>query len=794
MKKYYLTLLVFIAACLQTNAQITPYQQMQDREVQHSQALFSREENQTEATNGLDYDLKYYRLALRLNPDTSISTGKYVWGNITTYFTTGISNFNRINFDFASALVCDSVYYHGVKLAPANILEIGDTLRITIPTIANVNTLDSIHVFYKGTPPQVPGWTTTGFVRSTHNPSGSYIYTLSEPYSAHTWWPCKSMIASDKADSVDFYISTPSAFRVAANGKRISETTGGGQRLTYWKHRYPISTYQIALGVANYVQYPASPTIVNIGGTNMDLYNLLWNGTNTANAQTALNRTADMLTVMSNRFSDYPFKNEKYGHYTFGFGGGMEHNTFSGMGTTTYDATNDWSVIAHELGHQWFGAAVTCGSWRDIWVNEGFARYSEVVYLEGKANGNGITTTPTAHRASFKSNARTAKAKSIYQADTSSMGAIFSPSVYIYERGAMFISMLRKTLGDSKFFQALQNYQTDPTLQYKNAFTDDVKRHMEAVTGLDLSEMFSDWVYNIGHPQYATATWNNIGNQVILRLVQTPTSGSTNIHFDVPLVIRFSRISPAQDTTVVIFDRGGTLYTVNNGVFTTIGAGNMIQVGLPFVPSASGIAFDPESEVLVDATFTRDAGLTLLATKLLEFTAVKNNNNAKLSWKLDQSTDYNSFDVERSFDGTNFTKIATQNKNQFSNGTIQFNHTDFNMPSGIIYYRIRVNELNGSSFYSKVAAINNKSTEVFEVNPNPATDHFFISHGSSKTIVANLRILNAAGKTVKVLNKQTILPASKLRISVQDLPAGIYYVEVEGEQYFKMTKKLMIAK
>jgi len=104
MKKYYLTLLVFIAACLQTNAQITPYQQMQDREVQHSQALFSREENQTEATNGLDYDLKYYRLALRLNPDTSISTGKYVWGNITTYFTTGISNFNRINFDFASAL------------------------------------------------------------------------------------------------------------------------------------------------------------------------------------------------------------------------------------------------------------------------------------------------------------------------------------------------------------------------------------------------------------------------------------------------------------------------------------------------------------------------------------------------------------------------------------------------------------------------------------------------------------------------------------------------------------------
>lgn len=793
MKKIYPALVLLHAFLLFSKAnaqQISAYQQMQQREIQTQQALFLREENQTEATNGLDYDLKYYRLDLRLNPDTSVSGGKFVRGAITTYFTTGVANFNRINFDFASALVCDSVYYHGAKLAAANITEIGDTLRITIPNIAAINTLDSIKVFYKGSPPQVPVWTTTGFVRGTHS-SGSYIHTLSEPYSAHTWWPCKSMIAADKADSVDFYISTPSSFRVAANGKRISEAVSGSQRMTYWKHRYPISTYQIALAVANYEQYPTTPAIVNIGGTNMDFYNLLWSGTNTANAQTALNRTTDMLTVMSNQFSDYPFKNEKYGHYTFGFGGGMEHNTFSGMGTSTYDQAADWSVIAHELGHQWFGAAVTCGSWRDIWVNESFARYSEVVYLEGKT-ASGISATPTSHRAGYKTSALTAKAKAIYQSDTSSMSAIFSPSVYIYERGAMFVSMLRKTVGDAKFFQALKNYQTDPTLQYKNAFTDDVKRHMEAVSGLELDEMFNDWIYNIGHPQYSTAKWNNVGNQVVVQMPQTPSSGSTNIHFDVPLVIRFSRTSPAQDTTIVLFDKQGTLYTVDNGTFTTMGAGNMIQVGLSFVPTT--VTFDPESEILVQATFTKDASLTLLATRLLSFSASKVNKDAKLVWSIDQGMDYAAFEIERSKDGVLFEKIGEQTAAQNTSGSRSFVHTDIQMPAGIVYYRIKVLERNGAYFYSKLGVINNKQTEVFEVNPNPAVNDIFISHSNTKTIVANIKINNGAGKTVMMLQKQSLAPGAQLKIPVAKLAAGIYYVEIEGEQYFKMIKKIMVVK
>ncbi|MEO7141578.1 MAG: M1 family aminopeptidase, partial [Ferruginibacter sp.] len=333
------------------------------------------------AGTGLDYDVKYYRLELRINPDTSI--GKYIRGKVTTYFTNISPGFNVIKFDFAAALGCDSVYYHGTKLPTINKVENGDVLEITIPALINAGTLDSVSVFYKGVPPTVPDLGGgLGFVKGTHGKRLNYVYTLSEAYSAYTWWPCKSMVTSDKADSLDMIISTPTGFKAAGNGTKVSETTVGNKVITYWKHRYPISSYQVCTAVANYVQYPTTPTLVNIGGTQMPLYNFIFPETNTTGSQTALNKTALMLTTFSSKYGDYPFKNEKYGHYTFGFGGGMEHNTFSGMSANTYSSSSSWDIIAHELGHQWFGASVTCGSWRDIWLNEGFATYSEILCAE----------------------------------------------------------------------------------------------------------------------------------------------------------------------------------------------------------------------------------------------------------------------------------------------------------------------------------------------------------------------------------------------------------------------------
>lgn len=773
------------------------YNKLIEREMSANRFLGNAPQN--DAAVGLDYDVKYYRISLRINPDSVISitpanTGKYVRGSVTTYFTTLSNGFGSIRFDFANILACDSVYYHGAKLPGANKVEQADTLTVTLPLSLANSTLDSITVYYSGVPPVITDFGgATGFVKRTHSsaPVRNYIYTLSEPYGSSTWWPCKSRVASDKADSVDIVVSTPDSFKVAANGIVASETTDGINRITFWKHRYPISSYQVAIGVANYVQYPTTPTMVNINGTMMPFYNFLFPATNTANARTALNRTPLMLTTFSTKFGDYPFKKEKYGHYTFGFGGGMEHNTFSGMGPTTYDEAVDWSVIAHELGHQWWGAAVTCGSWKDIWVNESFARYSEIVCLEFAPSVS--ATTALTHRGVIKNSAilTTNQAKSTYQNDTTSITTIFSPSVYIYDRGAMIISMLRTVMGDAKFFQAIQNYQADPLLKYKNAFTADVRRHMEAASGLDFSQFFADWIYNTGFASYNAAKWNNGGNELVLYLPQT-TQFSGISKFEMPIVVNVKGSNPAtMDTTIILYDKAGILHTVNNGVLTNRG-GSMIQFRLSFVPTV--VTFDPQSLLLANGSVAKDAGLALLATKLLRFSVKKAGQDAKVVWNIDNAYDYHHFELERSSDAVKFTSFASI-KLEDNIGKYNFSYTDYNIPYGNWYYRIRIKQTDGTFTYSKTIALDNaNSSHTIIITPNPSSDFINILWSENAAMNLTMRLFNVNGRLVKKVYRQAIATNSNWKIPISELLAGNYFLELEANNRQRSIQKIVVIK
>ncbi len=743
------------------------------------------------AAVGADYDVKYYRLNLRLNPDTSI--GKYVKGSMTNHFTTLASNFTLLKYDFASSLTCDSVLYHGSKLANASIVKNVNVLELTLPSIAAIGTFDSITVYYQGVPPNVAGFSNgTGFVKAVHNTTKNYIYTLSEPYSAYTWWPCKSMIANDKADTLEVYLSTPLGFRTACNGVRVSEQTVGSDVLTFWRHLYPISSYQVCVAAANYDQYPLIPDKVNINGTMMDYYNLIFPETNTPTSQGQLDKTKLMLTTYTSKFGDYPFKKEKYGNYTFGFGGGMEHNTFSGMNPSTYNATTAWDVNAHELGHQWWGASVTCGSWRDIWVNESFATYTEILCAEfAPSVASGYTGLSWRQKVKTTAMNTATQTQSVYVSDTSTILTIFTPAVYIYERGAMVISMLRTMLGDTKFFQALKNYQADPLLIYGNAKTDDVKRHMENVLGgVVLTTFFDQWINYTGFANYNSAKWNSVGNTVIFSLPQTVTS-STLTHFDMPIIIRIKGALAANDTTVTIYDQGGSMFYVSNGVFTPSMAGlNKIQYTLSFPPTS--VTFDPYSETMSNGALTGSAAL-LLATNFTSFTAAKQPEGNKLSWTIDKAFDYTSFQVERSGDGTNFTKIATLKAADLP-GQSTFQYTDALNYDARSYYRIKVLEKDGSSIYTRtIVLLNEETTDLFSVSPNPATSYINIkSSGSSKLV--DIRVLNANGAEVKKVAKQNFAINNYLRISVNELSAGNYFVEIRNDGKVVQTKKLVIVR
>jgi hypothetical protein len=749
---------------------------------------------------GTEYDVKYYRLELRINPDTA--AGNYVRGKVTTYFTTSQANFNSINFDMASQLTADSVYYHGVKVTAGNIARPTDLIKITIPTIAAIGTLDSVSIYYKGAPPAVvaPGLSGTGYVTATHSsaPIRNYVYTLSEPYSSYTWWPCKSFVVVDKADSMDMIVSTPNTFRVASNGTLVSETPSGSSTITYWKERYPLSAYQVCAGVANYVQYPTTPTMVNIGGTSMPVYNFIFPETNTPAAHTSLDRVPLMITTFNSLYGDYPFKNEKYGNYSFGFGGGMEHNTFSGESTSgVYTSAGNWDVLAHELAHQWWGANVTNASWDDIWLHESFADFSEAICLEfAPSIASSVGVTDLSWRASKKTNTLSAVSQATYVSDTSSILTIFTPSVYIYDRGGMIISMLRKTLGDTKFFQALKNYQSDPSLKLGCAFTADMKRHMENVSALNLTTFFNNWIYNTGYAKYSgiagsVCSWNNSGKDLTIKLVQkTQSSGIT--HFDMPVVVRIQGSVPAtQDTTVILYDMGGIIYKDVNGALTTNG-NTMLGFHLSFVPVT--FTMDAFSQTLATGTFSKDALLpvSLLATNILSFTGTKDGNDAKLAWSVDNSLDYASFEIEKSNDGNTFDKIGTilaaDNLNVSS-----FGFTDYNLSNGTSFYRIKIIQKNGTILYTKIISVQNKLDSHFTISPNPATDYIIISGSGLKENV-DIKMFDANGKLVKKLIRQSFLNNNNLRLSVDDLTSGIYFVQIIIPGIDNFTKQISIVR
>ncbi|CAN5665670.1 hypothetical protein BH11BAC3_BH11BAC3_17620 [soil metagenome] len=771
---------------IQDNKPWNPHNEARTKMVESELNFYKQLSTSSLPSTGLDYDVKYHRLELRINPDTSI--GKYIKGKVTTYFTTSISNFSLLQFDFATPLTCDSVYYHGVKLSAANINRPTDLIEISLPVISSIGTLDSVAIFYKGVPPTVPGFSNgTGYVNAKHNGSQNYTYTLSEPYSAYTWWPCKSFVVNDKADSLDVIVSTPVGFKTAGNGTLISETTVGSNVITYWKHRYPISAYQVCTSVANFVQYPAVPTIVNIGGTPMPYYNYLFPETNTVAAHGALDKTALMLTTFSSKFGDYPFKNEKYGHYSFGFGGGMEHNTFSGMHPGTYDQTGDWDIIAHELGHQWFGANVTCGSWREIWINESFATFTEAICAEF-APSVSSGQTGASWRGYHKSQAIYSgnQSQSIYVSDTSSIYSIFTPAVYVYERGAMVIYMLRTLLGDAKFFQAIQNYQYDPLLKNGNAVTADVQRHMEAVSGLDLTTFFNQWIYNTGFANYNSAGWNNAGTKIVLQLPQT-TQYSALSHFDMPVAVRIQ--GSVGDTTIIVYDKGGVIYYDDNGVLSSSGS-NIVQYDLSFVPTT--VTFDAFNQVLANGSFSKNPGLSTLYVNNINFSGKKNKQDVNLWWTIDNTTGITSFEVQRSTDGQRFETIGKLNS-ATSASTHNFSFTDYNSLPVTSYYRIKLNQQTADAIFTKTIYIENAAANLYSITPNPASDFILVKTTKAVSPVT-INIYSTSGKVIKRFINQNFGNNNSLKLSVTDLAAGSYFMEIQSASNNSSTMQLIITK
>ncbi|HRF58828.1 MAG TPA: M1 family aminopeptidase [Fimbriimonadaceae bacterium] len=348
-----------------------------------------------------------------------------------------------------------------------------------------------------------------------------YVFTLSEPWYSYTWWPNKD--DNNDKSTYALNVTVPSTLKVAANGLLQGTDNLGGGLLRYrWLTNYAMSPYLLSIGATNFNKWTQN---YNYAGGSMPVEFYIWPSSDTTANRTAWEKCLQMLPVFEAKFGQYPFIAEKYGMYQFTFGGGMEHQTMTGMG-------GFWeSVNAHELAHQWWGDMITCGTWHDIWLNEGFATYSEALWSELKPGSSGLA----ALKSAMSGRRPSGVGGTVYCYDISDPNRIFS-GTYSYNKAAWALHMLRGVVGDTTFFNILTNYRSQ--FQYKTAITDDLVSVANATHGSSLNWFFDQWVYGGGAPayQWAWSTATSNGKHYLLVYVrQTQTAYPV---FKMPIDIR----------------------------------------------------------------------------------------------------------------------------------------------------------------------------------------------------------------------------------------------------------------
>ena len=425
-------------------------------------------------SNQEQYDIKYYFLDLTPDPATSILTGKVqIVGEVVT------SLLNLVELNFIDNMEITDIYLTDTPQTKLTYNRNNHILSVNLESNYSQGQLFDFTVEYHGTP-----WYGFGFdsYRGQH-----MIWSLSEPYGARAWWPCKDL-TSDKADSLDMRVTVPEEQIVASNGTLMEQTTQGGKTTFWWHEKYPIIPYLVSVAIHPYtVDY--DDYIYNNGADTMKIHFYMF--PDHVNELTEINlQVKEMIAFFSEIYGPYPFVDEKYGHADYYGGGAMEHQTCSSF--------SFWNeiVYAHELAHQWWGDMVTCDSWHHIWLNEGFATYSEALWIEYVFRDiypEGVASAYQMQESLYLGPG------TVYVEDP-----LIEPILHhglSYLKGSWVLHMLRHVVGDSAFFDILKVYYNS-VHKYGTATTEEFQAICEQVSGMDLEYYFHQWIYEPGYPIY----------------------------------------------------------------------------------------------------------------------------------------------------------------------------------------------------------------------------------------------------------------------------------------------------
>lgn len=510
-----------------------------------------------------DYDVKHLKFNLALS-----NTSVYVSGDVTTTAKVTATTMPIYAFELNGAITIDSFKLNGT-IVPS-IISTGAVHKVTLPSALAQNTVFTAQVFYHGAAAAGTGQFFTGGLSAVTDAGFKLMYSLSDDLFTDDWWPCKQSL-QDKIDSVDMWVMVDDTLKVGSNGLLKNTVSLAGNKKRYeWKTVHPIEYYLISVAVAPYNEYSYYMHYSDGSNDSTLIQNYVYNtpGHFTPAAKAALDSTGMIVDHFSNLFGRYAFDDEKYGHCMSPLYGGMEHQTMTTMGTGAY---GDVTLIAHELGHQWWGNNVSFGSWRDVWLSEGITSYCEQLFVE-KFRGAAALK---AYRTNIMNQSK-AGTGSVYVDDTTSVSRIFSTQL-TYRKGASVTHMLRYLAPqDSLFFKGLRAYRQ----QFYNstAYTKDLKQAMETVYGFNLDTFFNQWIYGQGLPNYS-AKWYQQGSQLVIQIKQTTSASAVVPCFHMPIELK------------LVTNNGDQYIKLYNNTNTQTFVVNVADV-------VSGMEIDPNDHIL----------------------------------------------------------------------------------------------------------------------------------------------------------------------------------------------------
>ncbi len=513
--------------------------------------------------NQLLYDALHYTIDIAIDPAT-----RFLEGRVELAVAPTMESLSSIDLDLDDVFAISAIREAGEDTLAWS-RSSGIVTIVLSAALAPGDTIE-IEIFYSGYPIYASD---PGLYFSSYGGS-PVIYSLSEPWSAKAWWPCKDY-PDDKA-TFDLYFSVPAALIAASNGTYLGyeETMrwGSPYRRYGWRESYPMSTYLASIAASNYTIL--KDYFIYAPGDTLPVTHYVYPAL-VPQAQTDFSITVPALEFFSQVFGLYPFITEKYGVALCSLGGGMEHQTLTSYGASLVrgDHSFDW-IFVHELSHMWVGDMITCENWVHIWLNEGFASYAEALWFEHLQG-------PSKLKSYMEGKDRPYNWHGPILRDPANTDPWYYFDNVVYNKAAWLLHMLRHVAGDGTFFDILKDWCTDPRYRFAAAETNDFRAICEARYGSSLGWFFNEWLTRTDRLTYR---WSHkayeLNGAVNLTLVVDQVQDSL---YAMPIDFRVTTVNGVLDT-----------------FFWSAARHEEFHISFDLDDAVTDVAFDPEHWILCD--------------------------------------------------------------------------------------------------------------------------------------------------------------------------------------------------